>query len=632
MPAMTVDGDRGATCVSRWLAVVLGLLFAGLPGPPPLAWDTAPYGGEGGLDHTDWRSTYAQMPHLSGGQVVIQGNEHAEFSALALVAIGAAKLVDPDAMPEVIDLNASIFRRDELRETPTFAREKGENAIGSTLEHRILPPVASFAGLPDFSYTLYDWINKNRLCPLPEGLPQREAMCHDYKGWIGAGLNASHFGHQAAETYRHLHAVALDHARRAREMRERLDRWPGALDKWRAAVVEAEYLALAYEGIAQHFLADRWATAHMWNRWSSGSPEDLPTTDLYTNQLVGYLSGLMHGMESVLHIKAGDYLGLKKFQGRAIAEQLRSDPLATPYVTYEKVGEDYRIEDLQPAIWKHDDDSKKGYPGIGDYGIEALLEGRFGGRRYGFVNEEPLPVGEQKQEMLACMQGSWADVIRALGRNQKGTWAALEIPLHKDAPTIEGRGDECLDTWVTNRSMMLAWPFSRPSMWSVLGRSVIGTAKVGDGVAAGGQSILEGVEWLTDSKLGAKKLAIGRAAAAETVRLSALLWAEGRKRPGGIYLAQGGLGALHLDPKPGLLKQFADWISSKPAAKPKAVFPMGGDFGAPTYLEPEDWRELPRVDSTTGRDRRSIFGFFSRAGATVLAEDYAELLASFRGS
>ncbi|RMG32652.1 MAG: hypothetical protein D6720_12915, partial [Gammaproteobacteria bacterium] len=32
------------------------------------------------------------------------------------------------------------------------------------------------------------------------------------------------------------------------------------------------------------------------------------------------------------------------------------------------------------------------------------------------------------------------------------------------------------------------------------------------------------------------------------------------------------------------------------------------------------------------RDRRSIFGFFSRAGATVLAEDYAELLASFRGS
>ncbi|GAB4175667.1 MAG: hypothetical protein Kow0020_11410 [Wenzhouxiangellaceae bacterium] len=281
------------------------------------AWDTAMRGTD--LSTSDWRTIYELIPQPGAdGQPLLHGNEHAEISALALHAIGADRLLQIDDLPVVVDLNASVFRRAQLFQPDRIASPA--NAADDGLERRILPPVAQFSGLPDFSYALYDWINKNRLCPLPADIPQRD-VCHGFDGWIGAALNASHFGSQATYNYQRLHAVALALAAEARARRERLAHHPGALEAYREHLIEGEWMALAYEGVAQHFLADRWSTGHMWERWNAGAAEDLPTLDLSSNKIVGYLSGLIHGAQSVLHMKPFDALS-----GESDPSQARARP------------------------------------------------------------------------------------------------------------------------------------------------------------------------------------------------------------------------------------------------------------------------------------------------------------------
>ncbi|MBL6929698.1 MAG: hypothetical protein ISR44_11045, partial [Rhodospirillales bacterium] len=257
------------------LVLALPLIF----GPTPLnAWDT------GLNEKAPWKGIYKHGgraprdgPGLSQFTTGKNRNEHTEMANATLHKMGAATAFAMESMEplSITDLNASLLRRDlkasgsriGLEDRGTF-----EDNPATALEERSFPAPPHFAGIPDFSYTIYDWVSKNVLCPpLPVGAPYRR-RCHSYAHWHGAALNASHFGTQAGDMYVHIHRVALNLAGRARDMRQRLERSdaPGDLTAHRDFVREAELMALAYEGYAQHFLQDRWSMGHMWERWNAG--------------------------------------------------------------------------------------------------------------------------------------------------------------------------------------------------------------------------------------------------------------------------------------------------------------------------------------------------------------------------
>jgi len=590
---------------------------------PAVAWDTAV---RGGLGKTDWRSIYESIAVQKNGGVLLHGNEHAEISATALIEIGAGKLLETSNLPVVVDLNASLFRRDLLQNGQTW---QPSDVPDDGLERRILPPPPQFSGVPDFSYSLYDWINKNLLCPLPDDAPQRH-LCHDYSGWIGAALNASHFGSQAARNYIRLHRVAMELADRAKRLRLRLRQTSGAEEAYRDHLIEAEWMALAYEGVAQHFLADRWSTGHMWERWNAGDYQNLSTRRPIVNVLVGVISGMLHGMQSFLH-------GKLLFERRA-ARTLWPDPLSSPWVRFEHGGHllnrlwDYYmkgeqelavLKEIQPAIYRHEKGS--GHPAIGDYGFRDLLDGSFGGVAYGFKNELPLPLPQQKKEMLACIKGGWADVIRAFGRNRERGYGALRISLKEDAPSLETLKDRCFDIYVTNRSMMLAWPFSKPTFWSQLGRATLTVLSDKRAVAAlkllaKGNALSAGATQLLQQKLE-ENLKAGRLAARNMVRISYQLWKEGRRHPGSTELARGGLRPLDfslLDPS------GADVLGM-------GIVETGERYPAASYLE-ESLQGLPESGDPAGRDKEAIYGFFSRATADYWGQRMPALFERLRGS
>ena len=155
-----------------------------------------------------WRSLYQFTPPEPIKNLVRpreMTDEHTRLSDMALAKIGVADLFARGgrAKLSVIDLNASLFRRALLDGLPTVGDDDA-----TPLEERLIPPPAHFSGVPDYSFTIYDWLNKNQLCP-PGPMGNR---CHEYMfGWLG-NLNATHFGSQ---TYTHDIDCPLDRAGKA---------------------------------------------------------------------------------------------------------------------------------------------------------------------------------------------------------------------------------------------------------------------------------------------------------------------------------------------------------------------------------------------------------------------------------
>src|SRR5690606_27037790 len=108
----------------------------------------------------------------------------------------------------VYDLNGGYYR-------PQIGLYRGaprEDEAVMSIPRRRLPGAGNWASIPDLSYTIYDWINKNEYCPpVPGGQmpPDIPADCHNFPYWHGGAFNSSHFGSQATRTYQHLHAVAV---------------------------------------------------------------------------------------------------------------------------------------------------------------------------------------------------------------------------------------------------------------------------------------------------------------------------------------------------------------------------------------------------------------------------------------
>lgn len=477
---------------------------------------------------------------------------------------GAARL-------EIVDLNASYFREPLL-----FGLETVGDNPDTAAEERTLPPPALFAGLPDYSYALYDWINKNRTCPAFDR-PQYADRCHEFMGWLGA-LNSVHFGTQASDMYAHLHENALELARRAREMREAMTEEEQAA--YLEEIQEAELLALAYEGYAQHFLQDRWAIGHMWERWDSPdtSQED---ASLVGHLAIGALSGIIHGAEAVVtQMPALEVL------------LMRADPLSSPLPGPSGAA--------LPMMYRHvrPNGMSEPIPGIGDERYADAIAGTFSLSRYDPASrDQTLNVATQLAGLRRCAGAGWAEVIRELGTGPDGGYGIYGAPLSPSAPSfrVVEEGD-CWNMWATNESMMTGLLGPNP------GRAV---------------ALLGAVDFVLPEtpEVGSSDNNVVVGDRGELVAYAARLWLFGRDNPNGTEVAQGQMTsfAQSLGAAVGYGREF----------DPNTLwgFEHGGHYDLPDYVVPiglvdeaDGQVEPPLAENDIrGRDTETLYGFFNGA-------------------
>ncbi|MFO0749596.1 MAG: hypothetical protein U1F43_28585 [Myxococcota bacterium] len=356
--------------------------------------------------------------------------------------------------------------------------------VNTPLEERYLPDMDHFDELPDSEYSLGDWLLKDSYCPPRPSVTEQYGFggCHDAKGYLGAGTNSSHFGEEARLHWQRYHRIALRLADRAAALRRKLDL---TRPEQAQVVEEAEREALTYEGIAGHFLADRWAAGHMFNRL--GSPDASAFQDLavggpvtidgfYANFVAGAFTGLFHGAQEkatyplptsspgiVIRYVDGDppavvrrlltatelfgsrNLGPDPFApcGKATPCDAKVDGLALTNLrlagaTHDAVG-DFRWLDLVSGAWAPNDfEHRTTHP--------PLMPG----------GDARFPLGDtafQRASLLACMSRSQAEVIRRFGPHDGGGFGLQNalIPETVGGP-IEGEAT-CFDLWLTNKSL-----------------------------------------------------------------------------------------------------------------------------------------------------------------------------------
>lgn len=259
---------------------------------------------------------------------------------------------------------------------------------------------AMFADLPDFSWSLAGWTGGNEGCPLGADYA---SGCMALKGWLG-GLNSTHFPPQSARGHAFYHQLALATAQRCAAMSTGLDGLGYGPDGYGEVIDgidrQCELEALAFEGVAQHYLQDAWSSGHMWQRWGSPSPGDW--SGRAHAMAVGLVAGLVHGHEPLTGI---------------------ADPLCAPHddVVYVPGG---------------------GGPAqrcVGDLYLADVLDGEY-----------PAQLGQA----WACAGGSLDEVAEAL----PGTLGLASTGL--PAPTQEA----CFEQRVTNHAyytgLFATWRFS----------------------------------------------------------------------------------------------------------------------------------------------------------------------------
>lgn len=180
--------------------------------------------------------------------------------------------------------------------------------------------IDELAMLPDYSYSLWDWVSGNETCPLG-GYTQLvdPITCHGFFNHMGM-VNSNHFPPQAGDTYLRLHDIAKQRAKNCATVRgylaiESVDDAESVDQTARFSeyLKECEIEALAIEAVAQHFLQDTWSSGHLWQRW--GSPDLIDFPDFSSSpgffllkrspedgkarvaQVVAAAAALVHGIE-----------------------------------------------------------------------------------------------------------------------------------------------------------------------------------------------------------------------------------------------------------------------------------------------------------------------------------------------
>jgi hypothetical protein len=470
------------------------LLLVAIAGPS-VAWDTKE--DPSGLT---WRGAYLDE---QGG-----ANEHTTIASETFLMMGLPQFAvskENDANADifrVVDWNASYFRSHVLDASDTVG-----DVFSTVYEERALPAPAYFAGMPDYNWTIYDWINKSALCPtIPEtsihtllldGLS--DDPCHAFKGWFGA-LNANHFGTQARRTYFQAHSTALALAAHAAEMRVMLEAAPGEYEHYREYVREAELEALLYESYAQHYLQDRWSSGHMWERWNAGDFAQLPDTRGDVNMVVAAVSGIIHGAEGLTS---------------------RADPMCSPII-------DEGI--VVPTLWGQPNQTL--LDGVGDYRFAENLTGSPIG--FGTFEGISYDVRPQLNAMFECSMRGWAEVIRAFPQNDDGSYGAWELALSSSVPTGSVEADECWYQWATNASILAG-----------MGSEVFSLATIARSAITFGGGVLPDVN--------------RDALRVDMVDIHWRLWDTARRNPNGTGAAQGAFPAL-LGAQPGNFYGVASWL------------------------------------------------------------------------
>ena len=561
-----------------------------------LAWDTKEFHPKDADEKNKWQSIYLC---LNGQHFFCARNEHEQVSNDALKRASPANpwLIGGRTDFYTYDLNASYFRKDLAglgNEEYILSEDENE------LERRLLPPVPHFAGLPDFSYTLYDWANKNQFCPaLPDDHPDK-ANCHVFEGWHAARLNASHFGTQATKSYQRMHAIALSHARRAASLRQAANIDAATLKHHEETIREAEYLALAYEAVGHHFLSDRWAIGHMFDRW--GAPEYLDGVydDPRGAKLAGVLTGILHGHESVSGLP--DALS---------SPELDSGILIVPNWRFPPESDDPELVVSATA---------ETYPGVGDYRYEDMNDGGFGAE-YTYLSEiefEPLPnsgslpssgvpmirardfrldVIAQREWMMSCLASGYGEVIRTFGSNESGGYGIDKMQLSPSGMAVQS--PKCFTPRATNIAIAQGWELNSMIVNLGIGQGVFSTMArtvllpYADILIEGGQ----------EAKLGARLTPAERAS---LVRFTAKVRRRAREAPYGTDLAEGGFGKF-------------------------GKISTGDKYLVASYFEPENSDDLP-VRVPNGRDKEGLFGVFNRAGSDFVCDQSEDILFDIRES
>lgn len=308
---------------SQLLCLVLSLLFQNAS----FAWNSGTEEKPGPEQARDVLSAWLG-PSDPAAPGRFERNEHGYLLQLAFNSV-----VDP-----VAPANAKLFRLVTgdvslpvyVKGDPFFIVEETVSLLpapfsSAKMQYTRQLNIAGIAGLPDHSYSLWDWASGNESCPLGAGgdtviapFLEDTIACHKLNFHLGA-TNSHHFLPQAADMYEYYHRLAMEGADYCSLVKDRFD--GSSLATQNGPFLDSFFQdcathVLALEAFGQHFLQDAWAVGHMWHRWGEPDLRKIPATNptatpFIKAALVAAGSGLIHGCEalgSVFEPCAGDAL------------------------------------------------------------------------------------------------------------------------------------------------------------------------------------------------------------------------------------------------------------------------------------------------------------------------------------
>jgi hypothetical protein len=431
-------------------------------------------------------------PECADGAATARGALFGEHTYITRQAMGWAGLrayqddesvfdyyIDADANRQFDQwLSLEPARPGAMKARPTFDGTPSQSA-GRRFS------IPEFAGVPDGSYSLSDFVLGNEHCLLPyaflEGRasdPAQIQKCHDYKSHV-AQVNSTHFAPQNRHVYALYHRIALDVADRCEAMRVAFAKVPShaAHVQMNEAVDNCEREALAFQSLASHYQADAWSTGHMWQRW--GSPL-MGSSDASQVAAVarGLVSGLIHGWRSV--VRDEDTFDLYKYQ---------HDPLTMPGALVPGAGLDDMVQWTYPdgsnalaTIPPAKDgivvaDGRNRQLGGGDTYLLACNSKDDGGSRWAIAPAEPKPdavdhkgidpggddrpLTVQYRRMMSCIAVGFEEVWRRW--KTKTPSRVRGVPDDQFDPAVQSsigsdtaaKDDVCWAQRATNKSMYL---------------------------------------------------------------------------------------------------------------------------------------------------------------------------------
>lgn len=354
-------------------------------------------------------------------------NEHAELLQWAMQMAG---------MPGELGSNEPYFEAiayvDRAKKVAGLSSvEPVDFAIATGVAKRPYT-INGFAGLPDHSFSLWDWAAGNEHCPEHTILgtamdPSLDVTqtCHRFDTHLGF-LNSTHFVPQSQETYNWYHNLAIDRAKQCKNLAINFKASPSfALSdmygRMRQMVQECEREAMIIESIAQHFLQDAWAMGHMWERWGYPTFYGFPGSTRKEQQeyaaLVAMTAGSIHGFDAatlildIVQVNNGDQMSF---------------------------GRDTEVLFVEPG------GGPPFYFGVGDLYVDTLLSEEY---------------DEQRNKLLLCSE---AGIVQVYDETDQWSGERVGPKDIRDPVTtneVDPASDYCFGQRATNSAIASGWGF-----------------------------------------------------------------------------------------------------------------------------------------------------------------------------